>query len=774
MKIGVKITCTFFLIAFLSMTVISVISYLRAKQSLEKQSFEKLTAVREMKAGQIEDYFQIINDQITSSAENPMIIDAMRDFKNGFNNITSELNVPKDKLEQIQKKVDTYIDSEYINRLKKNLVPDSQISSIKFESKAVLLQNLYGASNPFKTDEKNKLLDAQDGSSYTKAHAKYHGLFKSFLDKFGYYDIFLIDHETGNIVYTVYKEVDFTTSLLSGPFKNTNLASAFKATNGSAQKDFTKLVDFKPYLASYNAQASFIACPIFDGDKKIGVLAFQMPIDKINDIMTNKQNWSKVGLGNSGETYIVGEDYTLRNQSRFLIEDSTNYLQMLQDINVNKNTIEKIKQFRSSIGLQVAKTKGSIEALQGITDTQTFPDYRGVSVLSAFKPLKIMDMHWGLMSEIDESEAFENVTTLRNNILIAFASLLVIVFITSYFVSRAITSPLKELTVDALELAKGNLEVEIITGRKDEIGVLASSFKTMQSSINALISDLRHINHNLEEKVIERTTELVEQKNIIQGKQKEIVDSIHYAQRIQTTILAKAEYLNKHLPQHFVLFKPKAIVSGDFYWATTKISSNNESITDNRFYLAVCDSTGHGVPGAFMSLLNISFLNEAIRDKNIAEPHEILNHVRKRLIQNISQEGGQDGMDGIVMCFDRILNTITYSSAHNAPVVIRNHQIIEYKADKMPIGMGIKTDSFTLKQIDFQKGDMIYMYTDGYADQFGGPKGKKFKYKTLNNLLAEISTEPLDVQRKKLDSTFEEWRGVLEQIDDVCIVGVRI
>ncbi|MDF2453281.1 MAG: protein serine/threonine phosphatase, partial [Bacteroidota bacterium] len=515
-------------------------------------------------------------------------------------------------------------------------------------------------------------------------------------------------------------------------------------------------------------------CPIFDGDKKIGVLAFQMPIDKINDIMTNKQNWSKVGLGNSGETYIVGKDYTLRNQSRFLIEDSINYFHILEDIQVDKNTIEKIKQFRSSIGLQVAKTKGSMEALQGITDTQTFPDYRGVRVLSAFKPLKIMDMQWGLMSEIDEAEAFENVTTLRNNIIIAFACLLILVFITSYFVSREITRPLKELTVDALELAKGNMEVEIITGKKDEIGVLASSFKTMQSSINALINDLRHINHNLEDKVTERTAEIVEQKNIIQEKQKEIVDSIHYAQRIQTTILAKDEYLNKHLPQHFVLFKPKAIVSGDFYWATTKVSSYNEYITDNRFYLTVCDSTGHGVPGAFMSLLNISFLNEAIRDKNIAEPNEILNHVRKRLIKYISQEGGQDGMDGIIICFDRINQTITYAAAHNAPIVVRDNQIIEFKADKMPIGMGIKTDPFTLHQIEVQKDDMIYLYTDGYADQFGGPKGKKFKYKTLNNLLAEISKGSMSMQRDKLNTAFEDWRGELEQIDDVCLIGIRI
>jgi serine phosphatase RsbU (regulator of sigma subunit) len=774
MKIGVKITFTFFLIAFLSMTVIGIISYLRAKQSLENQSFDELTAIREMKATQIEDYFQIIQDEIVTSAENPLIIDAMKDFKSGFNAINKELPVSEKESAAIKQRVDHYIQTEYIEQLKENLVPDSAIHAITFDTNALLLQDLYFASNPNKTGEKHQLMQANDASSYTKAHAKYHPGLKHFLEKFGYYDIFLIDAETGNIVYSVYKEVDFATSLKTGPFRNTNLAQAFRAAEASDKKDFTKLVDFKPYIASYNAPASFISCPIFDGGKKIGVLVFQMPIDKINDIMTNKQRWLNVGLGNSGESYIVGDDYTLRNQSRFLIEDSVNYFHMLHDIKVDNKTITQIRRFNSSIDLQQVKTEGSMDALKGETNAKIFLDYRGVPVLSAYKPLNIKDMHWAIMSEIDEKEAFKNVAILRNNILIAFMCLLVVVFATSYFVSREITRPLKELTTDALELAKGNMDIEIKTGKKDEIGVLAQSFKKMQSSINTLISDLRHINHNLEDKVTERTAEIVEQKNIIQEKQKEIVDSIHYAHRIQTTILAKDEYLKKHLPEHFVLFKPKAIVSGDFYWATTKISSYNETITDNRFYLAVCDSTGHGVPGAFMSLLNISFLNEAIRDKNIAEPHEILNHVRKRLIKYISQEGGQDGMDGIVMCFDRLNNTITYAGAHNAPIVIRNKEIIEYKADKMPVGVGVKNEPFTLNTIHFQQGDMIYLYTDGYADQFGGPKGKKFKYKTLNALLSEISQEPLDTQRKKLDRAFEDWKGNLEQIDDVCIVGLRI
>ena len=772
MKIGLKITITFFLIALLSMTVISAISYLRAKESLEKQSYDKLTAVREMKASQIEDYFKIINDQIVTSAQDPMFIEAMKEFKAGYNSLSSKTGQSKISKENVE----SYIEKEFLPRARKNLVEEISLKELNSDaSNGFILQDLYYASNPYKTGEKHKLIAAGDNSNYTKAHLKYHPTIKNFLEKFGYYDVFLIDHENGNIIYTVYKEIDFATSLLNGPFKNTNLATVFHAANSTPDRNFTQIVDFKPYLPSYNAQASFIGCPIFDGGKKVGILVFQMPIDRINDIMTNKQHWENVGLGKSGETYIVGKDYTIRNQSRFLIEDSANYFKLLNELNINPKTVEKIRKYNSSIGLQPSQTEGSEAALNGKTDTRKIADYRGVPVLSAFKPLKIKDMHWAIMSEMDEEEAFENIVTLKNNILIAFGILLVLVLMISYFISRQITKPLKELTVDALELAKGNLNVEIKTGKKDEIGVLSVSFKKMQFSINKLIDDLKFINHNLEDTVAERTAEITQQNEIIQEKQKEIVDSIHYAHRIQTTILAKDEYLDRHLDDYFVLFKPKAIVSGDFYWATSRKSTEeNNGQQEHKFFLMVCDSTGHGVPGAFMSLLNISFLNEAISDKRISEPNEILNHVRKRLIRNISRDGGQDGMDGIVVCFDRLKNTITYSAAHNAPVIVRNKTLIEFSANKMPIGVGIKTESFTMHEIAFEKGDMLYMYTDGYADQFGGPNGKKFKYKTLNNLLIEISDKPVNEQREILDSTFENWKGNLEQIDDVCVFGIRL
>ncbi|MGZ3866558.1 MAG: tetratricopeptide repeat protein [Bacteroidia bacterium] len=271
--------------------------------------------------------------------------------------------------------------------------------------------------------------------------------------------------------------------------------------------------------------------------------------------------------------------------------------------------------------------------------------------------------------------------------------------------------------------------------------------------------------------------EVEKQKYIIEEHQKEIVDSINYAKRIQVALLAHEELLNNNLPAHFVLFKPKDIVSGDFYWATHTHSKENTDL----FYLAVCDSTGHGVPGAFMSLLNIGFLSEAIKEKDIFKPHEVLNYVRNRLISSIGQDNQKDGMDAILIKIDenelrshKEILKVEYAAANNEPILIRDNKIIELPKDKMPVGKGEKTDSFTLHQLELRKGDCLYLYTDGYADQFGGEKGKKFKYKQLNELLLANHTLPPDQQREILVSTFEKWKGNLEQVDDVCIIGIKI
>ncbi|HWY13394.1 MAG TPA: SpoIIE family protein phosphatase, partial [Bacteroidia bacterium] len=262
------------------------------------------------------------------------------------------------------------------------------------------------------------------------------------------------------------------------------------------------------------------------------------------------------------------------------------------------------------------------------------------------------------------------------------------------------------------------------------------------------------------------------------------VDSINYAKRIQYTLLAHDSFLKENLSEYFILFKPKDIVSGDFYWATSvrskefgvgsKGHSELPASNSQLFYLAVCDSTGHGVPGAFMSLLNIGFLSEAINEKGIYKPNEVFNYVRRKLIASISQEEQKDGFDGTLVCFDKTNNTVTYSSANNRVLLYANNIINELPYDKMPVGQGEKQDSFNLQTVQYKKGDILYLLTDGYSDQFGGPQGKKLKYKQLNSTLHQIASLPLNTQNEKLEITFTQWKGELEQVDDVCVIGIRL
>lgn len=261
-----------------------------------------------------------------------------------------------------------------------------------------------------------------------------------------------------------------------------------------------------------------------------------------------------------------------------------------------------------------------------------------------------------------------------------------------------------------------------------------------------------------------QTMEIQRQMITIEEKQKEILDSIHYAKRIQHALLSNKEIIRRHFADLFILFKPKDIVSGDFYWAAEK---------DSRLYFAVCDSTGHGVPGAFMSLLNINFLNEAVNEKNIVAPNDVLNHVREKLIASVSQDGAKDGMDTILIAYDQNKGELSYAAANNKPLLLSEEGLEEFPADKMPVGLGEKQEPFTLRTINVNPGQILYLYSDGYADQFGGPKGKKFKYKALNQFLQAHGHLSMEEQQEVLDQCFESWRGGLEQVDDVLLVGLK-
>jgi len=271
---------------------------------------------------------------------------------------------------------------------------------------------------------------------------------------------------------------------------------------------------------------------------------------------------------------------------------------------------------------------------------------------------------------------------------------------------------------------------------------------------------------------IEAQRDEIGKKNAILTHQKQaILDSIVYASRIQNAILPPTEYINEILPEHFIYWKPRDVVSGDFYWMTKR---------DNRTVIVAADCTGHGVPGAFMSMLGVSFLNEIVNKLDILASDTILNELKAQIIKSLHQTGksneAKDGMDIALCIFDAASLTLEYSGAYNPLFLIRDNELVQYKANKMPIGIYLRKDAetFTKNVIQLQKDDVFYIFSDGYQDQFGGEKGDKFMTKNFKSLLVDIHKQPVNDQYRILEETMNNWKGNFDQIDDILIIGVKV
>jgi serine phosphatase RsbU (regulator of sigma subunit) len=279
---------------------------------------------------------------------------------------------------------------------------------------------------------------------------------------------------------------------------------------------------------------------------------------------------------------------------------------------------------------------------------------------------------------------------------------------------------------------------------------------------------------NLE--ISRQKAELQLQKDIVDEKNKEILDSINYAKRLQEAILPSPKTVSEYLKQFFILYKPKDIVAGDFYWLEAIQDAKDPA---NRIILfAAADCTGHGVPGALVSVVCSNALNRAVKEFNITDTGKILDKVRELVIETFekSDKDVKDGMDISLCSLNLKTNELLWSGANNPLWILKKgaREITEIKPDKQPIGRYMAPHPFKTHSVRLEKDDAIYLFTDGYADQFGGPKGKKFKYSNLGNFISEIGTLNMDKQQEQLQRTFEQWQGDLEQVDDVCIIGIRL
>lgn len=389
------------------------------------------------------------------------------------------------------------------------------------------------------------------------------------------------------------------------------------------------------------------------------------------------------------------------------------------------------------------------------------------------------------------------------------AGLIIVAILIAILTTRTIVRPVQSLRKVLLGLGKGRFPKKQIAVADDEIGDMSAAMVDLvealkettnfarevgQSNFNypyqplsdedvlghALLKmkdELAETERILEQKVKERTEEVVKQKDEIERQRlkleelyKDVTDSIRYAKRLQYSILPPKETIESICPDSFVLFKPKDIVSGDFYWFEK---------LDGKSFCAAVDCTGHGVPGAFMSLVGSNGLDGAVREHHTTHPGLILDELNKFVSDSLNKGSEdndvRDGMDLSFVTIDYNKLELEYAGANNPLYLVRDNEIEIVKADKFAIGSfepGSK--NYTNHVIKLQKGDVIYLFSDGYADQFGGEKGKKFLYRTFREQLLSVHQKPVEEQRKILKNTIEDWQGSYEQVDDILVIGIRI
>ncbi len=469
---------------------ISISAVKKANDELLAAQFNKLSTVTTSKSGEIKDYFKSLEGLLISLANHKGTQDAFSDFERGFYTLQNELKL------NIPKVIDTLkIDftNNYLSQVNYD-IPNSNDkrninSYLPKNVNALLAQYIFITKNTEKLGEKNKMnYNEEYDSSYMQAHNLHHNTFDTFLKSFDLYDVFMVDLK-GNMIYTVFKEKDYSTNLKDGVYKNSGIAQVYKKALGIGKNELA-FNDFAPYEPSYNSAASFIATPLYINNEKKGVLIFQMPVDKINKIMSFHGQYIEAGLGNSGEAYLVGEDFKMRNDSRFT-----------QNIND-----PLIKELGSTIGVWEVKTKSSKAIInEDISKGKAIiDDYRGVKVLSVYTSISLFGQSkWALISEIDKEEALLGAVELRNNILIISLGILgVVVLGFLYFINILVARPLDSLNKGILNLLHSNdTSSRVDLHSNDEIGKIANNFnKYLEKIEEGLIED---------QKVIQNVSQIV-------------------------------------------------------------------------------------------------------------------------------------------------------------------------------------------------------------------------------------------------------------------------
>jgi len=565
--------------------------------------------------------------------------------------------------------------------------------------------------------------------------------FRRFIEEYGYYDLMLVT-EMGDIVYSTRREADFAQNVLTGPLKESNLGRAFE--RGLVEVVTTDLQIYEP---SGNQVVAFLIAPIAS-DGASGAVVLKMTIGAINEIMLERS-----GMGETGEAYLVGPDKLMRSDS-YLDPDNRSVAKSFA--NPAKGAVD---------------TVATRAALAGEAGDRIITDYRGETVLSSYLPIKLGKTTIALVAQIDRDEAFASITRLQQVVAVLAATVTGLMLVSAFLLANVITRPILSLTRSSIDIAGGDLDQEVTVARNDELGVLSENFNKMRLSIRRKIDEieesrqaLRQANETLEERVEERTRELAKTYHVIS-------QSIKYAGHIQRSVLPPEDIFRRTFAEHFVIWDPRDVVGGDIYWCRE---------WGNGALLMLGDCTGHGVPGAFMTLISTGALDRALVECPVGEVGRLVQRMHQLVQQTLGQDGdhaeSDDGLELGACYVSPGGRALTFVGARFDIFVVSGDGVSRFKGDKKGIGYReIPVDQkFREITIDVVDGSTFYMTTDGAVDQISEDSQRSFGKRRFETLLRDIQGKAMDEQRDTIRDAVTRHQGAAPRLDDIAVIGFKV
>lgn len=741
-------------IATTSLLVSWLIASFISGNALRHSAFERLTAVRELKAEELETYFSIIRSQLVSLAQNPLIRRQITELEAAFASVDDNqlyAALVQDDFSQLR----SFYSEEYLSRLGAQTQTYQALERFWPEDpRTLMLQHQYIADNPNDIGSKHLLSSIQDGSHYDALHDEIHPYFSSIQQEFGFYDIFLIDRN-GTIVYSVFKETDFATSLISGPYSSSNLATVtLRALNSNLGTD-PVIEDYAPYLPSYGAQAAFMAAPIFLGQTVVGVIAVQLPSSRIDSLMTNYGLWSDVGLGQTGETYVIGNDLLMRNESRFFIEDETNFLEEISAAGMGQETIAEIERFGSVIGRLAVQTEPGLAAVSGITGESEANDYRGVRVFSSYRPLAIPGLDWAILSEIDEAEALAGVRASAVALGRSYSILAICFAVVAVLLAITLTRPISALADAARRLGSGQFDVDLneISKRSDEVGDLGHAFASMRSAISEKIRTLELKN-----------VEVADAYAVIQRQQLQLDAELSAANDIQQSMLPNVfpSFSDHKDFEVYAILESARQVGGDFF--------DFFFIDDSRICICIGDVSDKGVPAALFMAVTKTLIKSYVME--IGSPSEVISRVNR----DLARDNRSCMFATVFLCvIDLRTNIATFTNAGHTPPFLRrtDGSVKRINERHGPFAAISEDHEYDESQIQLNSGDLLLLFTDGVTEAMS-EENQFFTEGELKNIVLNYGGTSSAGLVNQVLSRVRSFEGKMNPSDDLTLLAFRL